>query len=90
MADKEFHMIDLKKLRTKVAKFNKANKEPKTDHSVNRKRLCKLVDRYSFEVVSIATGLNENTVRQHYRNSTGTALISSYRLDRAESILRDM
>jgi hypothetical protein len=90
MAYKPFHMIDLKKLRTKVAKYNKKNKVPKADYTVNRERLVALVDQYTAEPVSIATGLNINTVRQHYRNTTGTALISSYRLDRAEAILSEM
>jgi hypothetical protein len=87
---KDFHMIDLKKLRKNVAHYNRKNKLPVTDYSANRERLLVLVERYSVQVVSIATGLSESTIKQHIRNKAGTGMISTYRLDKAEAVLEDM
>jgi hypothetical protein len=91
MAYKPFHMIDLKKLRKEVAKYDKVNNVSKAEMYINKRaRLVKLVNRYTAEPVAVATGFNINTVRQHFRNTTGTALISSRRLDRAEYVLSKM
>ena len=83
-------MVDIKKLRSRVMKYNMMNKKPIPDYSVNRKRLCELVDNHGPEATAIATGLTEATVRQHYRNASGTAMISSHRLDRAEAVLSEV
>ena len=49
-------------------------------------RLCSLVDKYGVQAVSIATGLSEATVNQHYRNKLGTAMIANSKLDKADAV----
>jgi len=83
-------MVDIKKLKQAVIDYNLANKKDSPDYNINRNRLCKLADKYGFEATAIATGFAETTVKQHYRNASGTAMISSHKLDRAETVLSGM
>jgi hypothetical protein len=80
-------MVDIEKLKKEVMKYNLEEKKNAPDYTINRNRLCRLVDEYGPEATAIATGLAETTVYQHYRNCRGTAMISSHRLDRAETVL---
>ncbi len=57
------------------------------DYESNHKKLCEMVELYGLVLVAAATGLKESTVRQHYRNkSSGTAMVSSKCIERAEAI----
>lgn len=71
-------------------KYNQENKKRVPDYSKQRKRLCKLVDEHGLEATAVATGLSLSSVQQHYRNGTGTAMISSSRLDRAEVVFSQL
>jgi len=81
-------MVNIDKLKQRIEDYDKANKQAAPDYSASRTRLCNLVDDHGYEAVALATGLNENTVRQHYRNKNGsTAMVAENRLDRAEVVL---
>ena len=80
-------MVDITKLKSMVIKYDAERAQPAKDYSINRKRLSDMVELYGHEVVAIATGFTESTIKQHCRNKNGTAMISSYRLDRAEHCL---
>lgn len=83
-------MADLEKLKKLVMKYNQKHKKTEVDYCMQRNRLCKLVDKYDIESTAIATGLSITSVKQHYRNRTGTAMISSSRLDRAETVFSQL
>ena len=82
-------MVDINKLKSKVVHYDKKHAVPGPDYDENQKRLRKLVDKYDIEVVAIATGFTESTIKQHYRNNRA-GMISSYRLERAESVLSEV
>ena len=75
-------MVDITKLKSMVAEY----KKPVPDYDDNRKRLRNLVTKYGVEVTAIATGFNENTVKQYIRNGRAP-MISTASLDQAEVVL---
>ncbi len=82
-------MVNLIKLQKIVDKHNKQNKKTIPNYEKTRARLCKLVDKYGFDAVALATGLTLTTVKQHYRNVTGTSMISLSRLEQADEIFSE-
>lgn len=81
-------MVNINKLKEIVDSVNKEVKKTKPNYNEHRRRLCKLVDKYGYEAVSVATGLSDSTVRQHYRNVTGSSMISQDRLNKADEIFK--
>jgi hypothetical protein len=79
-------MVDISWLKQCVKQYDIDHAEPKQDHDKNRKRLSWLVNKHGIEVVAVATGLAESSVRVHCNNSQ-SGMISAYRLKRAEAIL---
>ena len=82
-------MASIEKLNKIVDEYYKANVPMKQDYEAIRKRLVRAVDKHGSEAFAIASGLKQTTVDQHYRNVTGTSMISIARLDRAEVILHE-
>lgn len=80
-------MIDNKKLKTLVQDYDEQHQKDKPNYNALRDRLIRLVDKFGAESVSTATGLTVSTVKQHYRNCTGSSMIAEYRLKRAETLL---
>ena len=82
-------MVDITKLRSKVEHYDKKHAKPEPDYDDNQRRLRKLVDDHGIVATSIATGFTDSTIKQHCRNGRA-GMISSYRLERAESVLSEM
>lgn len=78
-------MVDITKLEKLVAEYQK----PEPDYDDNRERLRKLVSKYGTEVVAVATGFNESTVKTYIRNGRAP-MISTASLIQAETVLSRM
>ncbi|CAL9970048.1 hypothetical protein VPHD63_0032 [Vibrio phage D63] len=80
-------MVSVERVKQLGSEYDRKQKPGDVDYEENHKKLCKMVELYGLVLVAAATGLKESTVRQHYRNkSSGTAMVSSKCIERAEAI----
>lgn len=81
-------MASILEIEQRGIKFDADNNGDTVDYSINHKKLVDMVDKYGDVETATATGMKISTVRQHYRDKSGKAMISDYRIKRAEYALK--